>query len=361
MKTLFVAGEFNDAGGRTSKITEETFIAINQPDAVYHNGGDFADLEKILEDIYNYNLIYWFADVPNGKPKLIKNIKQQHNACILVTSKRNFGEYSFADNIYHALNNKSNLFVEFTKSGINYGGRIADPLGNVFLDHSKDFTLVGKVLRKRTDELLRYTRLPSQQIGKRKEVPDETEFFSIIKDHAAEFHRLIHAHPETVNRFFGNASFRCEKGFPSFKHNSQIYVSRRNIDKRYIGGEGFVAVEKSLPIRYYGNAKPSVDTPIQIKLYEKYRNVKYILHGHVYIKDAPFTENIVPCGALEEVSEIVNVFPDQKTVDVAINLRGHGSLVLAGEVNRLRGIPYVARTIPEIHRDYAQSSNGGSK
>lgn len=39
-----------------------------------------------------------------------------------------------------------------------------------------------------------------------------------------------------------NVSFRCEKGFPSFRDKNIIYVSKRNMDKRMIGKEGFVAV-----------------------------------------------------------------------------------------------------------------------
>ena len=49
---------------------------------------------------------------------------------------------------------------------------------------------------------------------------------------------------------------------------------------------------------YYGE-KPSVDTPIQIKLFNYYHNVNYMVHGHVYVDNAKMTEHKIPlwlCG-----------------------------------------------------------------
>ena len=110
-KTLYVAGNFNDPG-KPSKIANQVFKIINPGNAKYLNGGNFQDLSQTLQDIEQYNLIFWFADVPNNKPKLVNEIKKKHKKCILVTSKRNFdNEYSFQDLLYHAITIKSNLIV----------------------------------------------------------------------------------------------------------------------------------------------------------------------------------------------------------------------------------------------------------
>jgi hypothetical protein len=94
--------------------------------------------------------------------------------------------------------------------------------------------------------LLSYTRIQSKKIGERIEVPNEEDFFKIIRKYANVFHELIHAHPEATNRFFGNASFRCEHCFPSFKVSENIiFVSRRNVGKRLIGKDRFVGVKQS--------------------------------------------------------------------------------------------------------------------
>jgi hypothetical protein len=347
MRSLFVGGKFNDDGGRRSKIAHIVHEGIGKPDD-YQNGGSFQELEQIVDSIDQYGLIYWFADVPNDKPKLVSEIKKKHKACVLVTSKNNLqGKYAFGDLVNRALRTKSNLLVEFSNRGQRFQGRVLDPLGNVFLDHNEDFLLVGKVLGERARELMNYTRMGSRQIGEAKEIPDEKEFFSLIKSYAEKFHELVHgSNPE---RMMGNASFRCERGFPSFRKEGLIYVSRRNIDKRYIGREGFVAVKGKLPLQYFGKIKPSVDTPIQVRLYQHFENLRYMLHGHVYVKGARFTDNVVPCGALEEADEVIRVFPDKSAVNLAVNLRGHGSLVLVDDVNRLKDIEYITRKTPEVH------------
>jgi hypothetical protein len=355
-RSLYVAGSFNDSGGRPSKIAEAVYMGAEPPNCDYINGGSFGKIRGTLDKIRDYRLIFWFADVPNEKPKLIQEIKQKNSACVLVTSKRNVdGKYNFQDLLYHALGIKSNLVVEITREKDRYKGRVLDPLANVFLDSTEDFDLVGRVLGKRSAELMGYTRIPSERVGDRIEIPDEREFFELIAKYADMFHNHIHARPEAANRFFGNASFRCERGFPSVKSGGKIFVSRRNIDKRHIDKEGFVAVEGSLPVNFFGDSKPSVDTPIQIRLYNMYPSICYMLHSHSYIDGAPRTERVVPCGAIEEAEEIIKLFQDWSEADFSVNLKGHGSLVLTGRIDGLMEIPFVPRDMPEVHEDYAEN------
>ncbi|MFH0868795.1 MAG: class II aldolase/adducin family protein [archaeon] len=341
--SLFVAGSFDDNCGKPSKIAQQVFEAVKSPGTAYYNGGSFQSLQQIIEDIEQYRLVFWFADVPNDKPKLVNEIKQKNKECVLVTSKRNVdGKYTFEDLTYRALGIKSNLFVEFIKENDRYKGRVADPLGNVFLDYSEDFSRVGKALGKRAYELLRYTRVPSSRFGDKTDVPDEDLFFRIVKDYADVFHGLVHAHPEATNRFFGNASFRSD---------NNIFVTRRNVDKREAGKDMFVGVKKELPVQYLGESKPSVDAPVQIELYNQYPFINYMIHSHTYIKGAPFTSSIIPCGALEEVREIASLFPYKEELGFNVNLLGHGSLALSSKSRWLRGIHHVARAVPEVH-DY---------
>ncbi len=355
-KALYVAGRFDESQGKASKIGLEVFSRLRPLfDFDYKNGGSFRELEGVLARIKEYKVVFWFADVPNDKPKLIGAIKEANPPCLLITSKRNTeGQYTVPDLVYHALGIKSNLFVEFTSEQCQYKGRVMDPLGNVFLDHNENFALVAQVLGKRVEELSSFTRVSSQRAGERREIPDENDFFDLVRAHGDTFHELIHPHPEAANRFFGNASFRCERGFPSMKAGGLVFVSRRNVDKRFIEPNSFVAVELGLPVRYFGDHKPSVDTPIQIALYSHYSNARYMLHSHTYAEGAPLTQSIVPCGALEEANEIIDVFPNQNEVNFSINLRGHGSLVIADSVAQFRAVRYAARPIPEIHPDYAK-------
>lgn len=354
---IYVGGKFDDNGGRPSKIAQQVFEAVKSPGMEYHNGGHFLKLEEIISNIGDYKKIYWFADIPNEKEKLVKEIKKNNNSCILITSKNNTaGKYSFADLVSRALSDKSNLVLEFIKDeDKRFRGRIIDPLGNVFLDYNEDFSLVGETLKKRTEELESYTRVPSYKVGEKVNIPEKERFFSLIRDCADRFHELINANNNNNNkeRFLGNASFRCERGVPSFNKEGLmkeelIYVSRRNVDKRFLGGEGFLGVKQELPVQYFGDVKPSVDTPIQVRLYQHYNNLRYMLHGHVYIKDAPFTKAVIPCGAMEEADEIIKIFPNPEDINIAINLRGHGSLLLADNIKFLKKASYIARKTPEV-------------
>jgi len=354
---LFIGGTFDSEGGKNSKLASQLFYSLDQSqNNTYYNGGNFSVLEQILTQIPTVDTVYWFANVPNEYPKLVKDIKTINPHIYLITSKRNIEKkYSFGDLVYHALGNKSNLLLEITEQNAQYKGSILDPLGNVFADNTADFSLLGKVLEHRLNELRSYTRMESTSIGPALEIPPHPLFFNLVQQYGGKFHELLHTSPNAINRFLGNASFRCERGFPSFRNHNMIYVSQRNIDKRFISKEGFVAVEPELPLIYYGDKKPSVDTPIQVKLYQYYSQVNYILHGHVYIKDAPFTSSIIPCGALEEADEIFGLYPNKNKVNFAVNLRGHGSLILVDSPKKMADLNYFARPAPELHPNYYSS------
>jgi hypothetical protein len=153
----------------------------------------------------------------------------------------------------------------------------------------------------------------------------------------------------------GNASFRCMKGFPSFRKEKLIFVSRRNLDKRGIESNSFVAVEANLDkVNYFGVKKPSVDTPIQLRLYANYPGINFMLHSHNYILDAPFTKRIIPCGALEEAEEITNLLPEKSLKMFYVNLRGHGSIAASNDVEGIRNLRYGQRPVPEIHKNYLE-------
>jgi ribulose-5-phosphate 4-epimerase/fuculose-1-phosphate aldolase len=96
------------------------------------------------------------------------------------------------------------------------------------------------------------------------------------------------------------ASTRCFKTFPSIKHNGFIYVSARDTDKSRITVHDMVIVKLYGRQVLFSKQRPSVDTPVQLKLYETFDSLNYIIHGHAYIEDAPFTKSYFPCGDLRE-------------------------------------------------------------
>jgi hypothetical protein len=371
---LFVGGHYGKEAkpsGYVKKLYE--IIHGMNPNGLLINGGKFQELKRLINSLVfaNYDVIFWMPDIPNNKEKLVRKIKPLSPHTLLVTSKNNIeGKYQFMELIARALQVKANLFVEFThKLEIGYVGNVLaasvyDPLGNRFCEELTDITQVAITLMDRIQKLLRYTRLGSECLpyswpGKRMPDPEiQKEFYTLIRDYADIFHKCIHSMNQS--RLLGNASFRCERGFPSFKDgNNQIYVSQRNIDKRHINPDGFVPVylvfndsTKEVTVGYRGDhnyvcIKPSVDAPVHLMLYHYYHNIKYMIHSHTYIRHAPFTTERIPCGAIEEFYEIIKLCPEREHSYMILNLRGHGSLVMATEIKRLRSIEYYPRSTPE--------------
>ena len=111
-------------------------------------------------------------------------------------------------------------------------------------------------------------------------------------------------------------------------------------------------------LMYCGNDKPSVDTPVQIRLYKAFPQINYMLHSHCYIKNAPFTRTAIPCGAIEEADEVINALASYKIDNkipqmFAINLIGHGSIVMWNNIEQFHKeieptLEYYKREMPEI-------------
>lgn len=367
MRILVVGGRFDSNGGKKSGYIEKLFSGIKIPDALWstiYNGGDYKFLTNdLFNRIQNYDIIFWFPDIPNDMPKAINNIKSLLNPhCILITSKNNIeGKYSFLELVNKALNARANLFVEFTKKQDLFQGKVFDPLGNQF---NTDTSIAGvrSALEKRITQLLTYTRSASTGAPGdiTAELPNESRFLEIVKEHASNLH--IHSHTETVEptRFVGNLSFRCLHGFPSYRADSNlIFVSRRNIDKRSIAIDNMVPVipGKISPIEYLGYRKPSVDAPIQVMLYAIYSKMRYAFHAHAYLDGAPFSKEIIPCGSLEEVNEIVQLFPDPNITTLAVNLKGHGCLIMSSSVLEMENLKFIPRILPELATNSQNNPN----
>jgi Class II Aldolase and Adducin N-terminal domain len=368
MKTmLFLGGNWVESpreSGYIKKLCSE-LVQINDFEIAFQNGGTAEELDAYLKKVGQFDVVLWFVNVPNTYEKTVDQIKQLNPRTLLITSKNNLeGKYSYMELVSRMLKVKSNLMVEFRMSSPTMGvdemilrpgyspkptvvASVLDPLNNAYCVREPDVKKVAAVLSKRINELLNMKRIGSKKVGEALPIPDEEAFFAIGRRLADRFHDLIH--PEHTERFLGNMSFRCESGFPSFRCGDQIYVSRRNIDKRQINKDGFVAVNaKSFDvIEYYGDAKPSVDTPVQVRLYGFYCNVKYMIHSHVYVKGAPITNSRIPCGAVEEVYEIRDLWPDERERNFAVNLHGHGSIVFAEDLEYFDKIEYVSRPSPE--------------
>jgi hypothetical protein len=367
---LLVGGRFDDQGGKPSGYIKKLFDALFtiHPFGTLINGGKFEELGE-SKKFHGADVIFWMPDVPNEKEKIVRLIKKEYPTKLLVTSKNNLDQrYKLIDLVGKALQTKSNLFVEFIKMDLasqTIYTSVFDPLGNCYCHHSSNIKHVAIALISRIQKLLTFTRVSSEKQYQEKIVPKISEnFLNQIRKYADRFHECIHA---DTTRFLGNVSFRCEKGFPSIKIGNQIYVSKRNIDKREIDNNGFVPVElvvgtkafcppNNFFVNYNGIDKPSVDAPIQLMLYGYYNRINYMIHSHTYIlgkKDGltynvPFTKEVIPCGAIEEFYEIVEWFPNPDEKTIFINLKGHGSIAMFSNEEDFNKVVYEPRPMPEF-------------
>ncbi len=353
MKVIVVGGTFDTTFGKPSGYVfqlAEALRGIAADDVTLVNGGSLRRLVDLAGVLGEYDAAIWMPDVDNDVPKIVDQIKALFPKLLLVTSKRNFIDvYTTEALLQRALHTKSNLLLVLTGSRYSIKTTILDPLGSAFVLEETDIGIVAKVLRKKLSLLTTFTRVGSKSIGPAIQAPDVAGFFEIIRTQAENFHAIIHGVEHS--RMLGNASFRCAKGFPSMRAGEVIFVSRRDVDKRFIDRDTFVAVTPytpSGPVCYYGDVKPSVDTPIQLKLYNTYPNVNYMLHSHTYIEGASMTGVPVPCGALEEADLIWAIRPDSEATNFSVNLRGHGSIVLASSTDFLKDISWKAREVPEL-------------
>lgn len=369
-KILFVGGNWDLEGGRQSKIVNE--FAKNLPDVTVFNGGNYNDLNEILESCINYDVVIWWANVPNELPK-IRNVKDINYKTMRVSSKRNVdNKYSFQDLLQKSFALKSNLTIEFSKNNDLYIMKLFDPLGNVWYEGT-NIKECSEELMDRLNFIKSITRestvASEENIGAlewlfnmfKKEmyksdsnptIPVKKVFLNLVKDYASKFAEATFE-TKDVKRFLGNASFRCPKGFPSFREGKYIFVSKRNVNKEFIGIDEFVPVYlENGKVYYCGNSKPSVDTPIQVRLYELLPNINYMIHSHCYIDGAPFTQKSLPCGAIEEVEEILELLEKEYNNDLnkdfyLINLIGHGSIMMSKNPEQLMNIDMVGRKLPE--------------
>jgi hypothetical protein len=349
---MIVGGDWNASGGRASGYVAKlakSLTTLGGPVELY-NGGAYESLTRLTQKEYSglNGVVIWMPNVPNHEDKLVGEIKKNNPQIMLVSSKVNTrAAYNPHDLIARALTAKANLMIEF-KNAWCVTASIIDPLGNRFLQDEENIDVMAFALWHRLTKLRSYTRIGSRQIGERPMIAVPEEFLEVVRGYADRFHELIHA--ANQDRLLGNASFRCERGFPSMRAGlNLIYVTQRNLDKRDLTVDGFVPVELSgrCAVNYLGGKKPSVDTPIQRELYRHYQNLRFMIHAHVYIEGAPFTSKVIPCGAMEEVQAITDVWPDPETPTLAVNLKGHGCLIATDCVASLRDIPFVGRPMYE--------------
>lgn len=370
LRILFVGGTFNNNGGRASgyvnKVLDQLAHYLPNISVTVWNGGFYRSLKTL--DVTGYDVIFWWPNIPNSEEKLLGRIKTENSTCVLVISKvNNQHKYNIATLCQRMLAVKANLLVEFDTEPERIIARILDPLANRWgvrqlrpgskesLMFFEDVGTLVYALVCRIQQLMKCTRVRSVQSTHPHPGHssfEETRFLELVHKSAERFAEIIYG-GMGIDRFVGNASFRCAKSMPSYRNGDHIWVSARNIDKSHITLEDFVPARLADDgsVEYWGDRKPSVDTPMQLRLYQLCPYINYMIHSHTYVEEGLIVSGRpLPCGAIEEFDAIRSRLGPRADglPHFAVNLPGHGSIVAGFGTWEPDHYRYFGRSVPEF-------------
>jgi len=320
MNTIIVGGDFKTTP-KASSIVNKLSVFFSTP--IVCNGGMPEDINKI--SVSNNDLVIWMPNIDN---EVEKHYPKKDIGSVLICSKVIRDDRTELDAITRIFKMNGNAVIAIMANGSMYKFKLIDALGNVWYD--------GHDIGELAEAIKRIYHWTTSSIRTRTE---RSEFYnydlrSVDTAKLAELNKIVADKFEvSCGRFFGNSSTRCMKMFPSGHDIEYILVSARNIDKTRISEHDFVPVKYyEGKVTYRGDRKPSVDTPIQVELYKRFPNIRYMIHGHSYIKGYPFTEYYYPCGDLREAHEVTNVITGDNG---CVNLKNHGFLLYADSIENL--------------------------
>lgn len=334
MKIQIVGGNFGDnpkESGIINKLVDlfsvhgkNKFVSINRI-----NGGKLEDLPKYIDA----DLCLWMPNISNETEKQYPKKKP---GCIVICSKVMRDNYTHVDSVSRIFKIHANAVIEIYKEENQFYFELRDALNNCWY--------YGYELNRLVQSIFYFTIFTkSANRIQTKQNNFSEEHYNQIKNICEkklqgliDVNKKLQNHIQTScgNRFFGNLSTRCQKLFPTCKTNKRMFVSPRNINKESITTEDMVLY---IDDTYYGDRKPSVDSPTQWRLYNNLPNINYMIHGHATFihPDIETTENYCLCGDINEVDEVLKLVPETEYA-FCINLKNHGFLIGADTIDHLQ-------------------------
>lgn len=310
-------------------------LAAFFPAADVHNGGYINAIPQLLHD-----LNIWMPDIPNSS---IKEYPLKPKGSCLIVSKviRGIeGEHPYFQPLTRIFRMSGNAVIAIDKTSPICEFALIDALGNIWVKTTS--------IEELAEGILRFYAWSRQQVrkGLKNTLPvmhpigSLESFLNIVRINARN---IVNG---TKDRFFGNCSTRCMSLFPSSRYDGSetFMVSARNSSKEGIQSSDTVMVNANL--EYYGDRKPSVDTPVQVELYKHFHNINYMIHGHAFFTDAVSTNDYFPCGDMREAEAVKALFPNQFSDFFVVNLKNHGFLVGSARVNTLNN--FLTSNIPTM-------------
>lgn len=327
MKTTIIGGNWGTSDNKESKIVKELSNFFDE--AEVFNGGKYDNLPTTIGG----DLAIWMPNIIEETISKKYPVKDRGTTLIIskvVRETEGIHPYTIALNRLFKM--QANAVICIEKPYDLYIFTLIDALSNIWIKTS-DIDKVAAIIKI-------FYKWNSQQIRTSINLAkNSNKFMDIVKNLAIKITN------SSGSRYFGNCSTRCMSLFPSIKTNNGFFVSPRNIDKQHITVNDMIYIDEEGC--YHGEKKPSVDTPITLKLYNKYSNINYIIHGHAFFEnDVLTTNNYFACGDLQEMQEIFELIKDCKTEFFVINLKKHGFLIGAKDLIQLEN--FLNNNIPEM-------------
>ena len=345
LQVLFISGNWNNEEGRSSKymgiVSDFVTKKVTGHVDVY-NGGNLNDLKNIMEEkVPTSDVVFWFPNIPSELRDYVKNPKDYNPSCTLINYKRNDNNrLSYDDLRSLAIANKADLTCEVFKDDTGrYQMRIFDSNDNIISNFTQS---TGKSM---TDLISRIYILRSLAYSKLIYTGESIEIknpnFKDIARKYMEFGDVLSKklNNSYIKRHLGEIAFRGHIDSTT-KSNDIIFVSERHVRREDLTDSDFskfVAVRLlSNKINYYGEAKPCFNCSTYIRILSHLPKVNYIFFSNFYIKDAKYTEKLLPSQSVQEVQELINII-DAKNYenDFAINLVGCGSMIFLSTLDEL--------------------------
>lgn len=349
MKVSIIGGDFGNNPRPSSiiKIIQNHFDNLLSNDdmlGIFRNGGTLENLPVELDADLNI----WMPNIDNENEKQYPKKKK---GSVLICSKVMREGYTDIDAISRIFKMGGNAVIAIYPTigkadKPMYTFKLLDALGNDWYYGSNIEALCGAIKQiydftKQSIRIETQQFIPSNNSSEElKDKPSLVEFIEINKSLAE------HIQTSCGGRFFGNISTRCQQLFPSSRigKSSSVFVSPRNSDKGALTPSDMVyafydeIVEEK--VIYIGNRKPSVDTPTQLRIYDNCSEVNFMIHGHAFIKGAPYTNEYYLCGDVREADEVIEMINRGRFTEKygCINLLNHGFLIYANDLSGLKEI-----------------------
>lgn len=388
MKTIVV-------GGTWGQNPKQSGIAVKLASALsaklFNGQGQSEALPSLLDE--EADLAVWMPDIDNNEEKYYPS---KPNGCVLICSKvmrtgytkidavsRIFAMHGNAsiliypigvEHTFHCIdqdikpdqehialashNNYASCscgaFYKCLKSKNKYSFELVDALSNTWYKGSSISDLAAKILEfyafTKSSIRIGCIRAPQADVC----LPHSQEEIN-LRDILAQNNRLSGAiMKQCGNRFFGNISTRCQSLFPSLRVSAEknaAFISPRNVDKNGLTPRSMLLcsynqeLNRVVYFNGYGDQKPSIDAPVQLRLYAAMPKINYMIHGHAFLKEKEFsfphwkTDEYYLCGDIREADSVLKKISDIDSPNYGVvNLKNHGFLIFSDSLENVETI-----------------------